>query len=77
MILAKEDSKDDESINLKYLANQAGNNPSKFKYAEPGEIKSLLEKQAQMLKRYKLLISILKDQRDQNLAHMNCYVAVN
>ena len=53
MILAKEDSKDDESINLQYLANQAENNPSKFKCAEPGEIKSLLEKQEQMLKRYK------------------------
>ncbi|MBE0682983.1 MAG: hypothetical protein IH589_13810 [Anaerolineales bacterium] len=71
IVLAKEDSEDDVSINLRYLANQAENNQSKFKYARPGEIKNLLEKQAQVFERYKPLISILKDQRDQNLAHLD------
>lgn len=71
IVVAKEDSKDDESINLQYLANQAENNPSAFKHAKPGDVKSLLEKQAQLFELHNSLIAILKDQRDQNLAHLD------
>jgi HEPN superfamily AbiU2-like protein len=71
IVVAKEDSKDDESINLQYLANQAKNNPSAFKHAKPGDVKSLLEKQVQLFELHSSLIAILKDQRDQNLAHLD------
>jgi hypothetical protein len=48
MVIAKEDSEDDQSINLRYLANQAANNPSALKFAISGEVKSLLKKQARL-----------------------------
>jgi hypothetical protein len=71
MVVAKEDSEDDESINFQYLANQAENNPSSFKFANPDDVKNLIEKQAQLFELYKPLIAILKNQRDQNLAHLD------
>ncbi len=71
MVVAKENSEDDQSINLQYLANQAKNKPSAFKFAKPSEIKNLLEKQARLLELHKPLIVILKNQRDQNLAHLD------
>lgn len=71
MVVSKENSEDDQSINLQYLANQAENKPSAFKFAKPGEIKNLLEKQVRLFELYKPLIAILKDQRDQTLAHLD------
>lgn len=71
MVVSKENSEDDQSINLQYLANQAENRPSAFKFAKPGEIKNLLEKQVRLFELYKPLITILKDQRDQTLAHLD------
>ena len=71
MVVAKENSEDDQSINLQYLANQAENKPSAFKFAKPSEIKKLLEKQARLFELHKPLIAILRDQRDQNLAHLD------
>lgn len=71
IVVAKENSEDDQSVNLQYLANQAENKPSAFKFAKPGEVKNLLEKQARLFELHKPLITILKDQRDQNLAHLD------
>jgi hypothetical protein len=71
MVIAKKDTKDDESINLQYLANQAENKPSAFRFAKPDEVRDLLEKQAQLLEMHSPLITILKGQRDRNLAHLD------
>lgn len=71
MAVAKENSEDDQSINLQYLANQAENKPSAFKFAKPSELKKLLEKQTRLFELHNPLIAILKDQRDQNLAHLD------
>ncbi len=71
MVVAKENSEDDQSINLQYLANQAENKSSAFKFAKPSEIKNLLEKQVRLFELHKPLIAILRDQRDQNLAHLD------
>jgi hypothetical protein len=71
MVVAKDDWEDDKSINLQYLANQAENKPSAFKYAKPGDVKSLLEKQAKLFELHKPLIAILRNQRDQNIAHLD------
>lgn len=71
MVIARENSEDDQSINLHYLANLAENKPLAFKFAKPGEIKKLLEKQARLFELHKPLIAILRDQRDQNLAHLD------
>ena len=71
MVVAKEDAKDDESINLKYLANLAENNPSAFQNAKPGEVRDLMQEQTQLFELHKSSIQILKEQRDQNLAHLD------
>jgi len=71
MVVAKDEAKDDGSINLQYLANLAENNPSAFQYAKPGEIRNLVQEQTQLFELHKSSIQILKDQRDQNLAHLD------
>jgi hypothetical protein len=70
MVIAKEKLKD-EAINVQYLFHQAGNNPSLFRFAEPGEVEQQVESHRKLLETYQPVISILEDQRDRNLAHLD------
>ena len=64
-------TRDDDSINLQYLANQAGNKPSLFRYAKAGELRNLAHEQERLFELHRPLIDLLKDQRDQNIAHLD------
>lgn len=71
IVISKGNSENDQSINFQYLANQAENKSSAFKFAKTGEVKKLLKKQAQLFELHEPLIKTLRDQRDQNLAHLD------
>ena len=69
MVIAKENN--DASINLQYLSHQAQNKSALFHYAKQGEIKTLVKEQAQLFELHEPLIRTLKDQRDQNISHLD------
>jgi len=71
MVIAKDIIKNDDSVNVQYLFRQAGNNPSLFRFANPGEIESMIPKHLALLDSHKGIIDILKNQRDKNLAHLD------
>lgn len=70
IIIAKKKFKDD-SVNVQYLLEQAKNNSSLFRYAQPDELQKLISTQVELLESYKLLIDVLEDQRDRNLTRLD------
>ncbi len=71
MVLATENARRDESINIRYLANLVKGKPSAVRFGDAEGVEALIEKQVRLLEEHAPLIAALKEQRDRSLAHLD------